>query len=77
MLLYKSWLIYNVMYSHIAFIAQNDDIEAAEEHEEKSPPDGVVLQFSYKHTSTQIVPQDVNQNSTVANTHICPEDTKL
>ena len=73
-LLFKSWLI-----SIIAFIAQNDDIEAAEEQDDKSPPDGVVLQFSAKHSATQTVPQDVNQNSTVAKTvaHVCPEGTKL
>ena len=61
----------------IAFIAQNDDIEASEEHEEKSPPDGGVLQFSSKHTATQIVPQDVNRNSSMAIIRFCPEDTKL
>jgi len=60
----------------IAFIAQKEDIEA-QGQEDKSPSDGAVSQFSFKHTANPTVPQDVNQNSNMDITHFCPEDTKF
>ena len=60
----------------IAFIAQKEDFEA-QGQEDKSPPDGAVSQFSFKHTANPTVPQDVNQNSIMDITHFRPEDTKF
>lgn len=55
-----------------AFIEPNEDTEA-QEQEDKSPPDDVVLQFPSEHTASQ----NVNQNTAVVMMPSCPEDTKL